>query len=141
MSTDPNFDAPEKKIYVGKDAAEHMLDELKEDAERIFSNYIKKPKSMELTSEEPQHFNAATEFHMCRGKFAVDNKKVRGHCHILGDFRGAAHNKCNLDFKIDPKRWNLPIFFHYLKGYDGHILIRAVRKSIWHSVLLDNYNS
>ena len=25
MSIDPNFDAPEKKICVGKDAAEHML--------------------------------------------------------------------------------------------------------------------
>ena len=58
---------------------------------------------------------------------AVDNKKVRDHCYFLGDFRGAAHNRCNLNFKIDPKRWKLPIFFRNLKG-DGHILIRAVNE-------------
>ena len=48
---------------------------------------------------------------------------TRDHCHILNDFRGAAHNRCNLNFKIDPERWKLPILFHDLKGYDGHILI------------------
>ena len=56
----------ENKIYVVKDAAEHMLDELKEDAEKIFTNYIKKPKSMELTLEEQQHFNAVTEMSYLR---------------------------------------------------------------------------
>ena len=99
---------------MGKDAAEHMLDELKEDTEKIFTNYIKKPRYIELTPEEQQHFNAATECHICGGKFTVDNKKVRDHCHILGDLRDAAHNICNMNFKIDPNRWKLPIFFHNL---------------------------
>ena len=65
VSIDPDFHMPEKNIYVGKYAAEHMLDELKEDAEKIFTNNIKKPKSVELTPEEQRHFNAATVCHIC----------------------------------------------------------------------------
>ena len=74
VSIVPDFHMPEKKIYVGKDAAEHMLTELKEDAEKIFTKYIKKYKSMELTLEEQQHFDAATECHICGGKFTVDKR-------------------------------------------------------------------
>ena len=83
---------------------------------------------MELSPEEQQHFNAATECHICGRKFAVDDKKVRDHCHMLGDFRGTSHNRCNWNFIIDPKRWKLPIFFHNLKGYDGHDYFNDISK-------------
>ena len=81
---------------------------------------------------------------------------VRDHCHILGvsnnihisyslqfslrsltklnillfiqTFRGAAHQSCNLNYRINPKKWKLPIFFHNLRGYDGHLLIKAAHK-------------
>ena len=53
----------------------------------------------------------------------LNTDKVRDHCHITGKFRGAAHNQCNLKFKI-PKK--LPIIFHNLEGYDGHIIFKEV---------------
>ena len=46
MSIDPNFNMPEKKIYAGPDAAEHMLDELTKDTDDIFKQYIQTPKPM-----------------------------------------------------------------------------------------------
>ena len=49
--------------------------------------------------------------------------KVRDHCHVTGKFRGAAHNKCNLKLRI-PKK--LPIIFHNLQGYDGHIIFKEL---------------
>ena len=53
---------------------------------------------------------------------------VRDHCHITGEFRGPAHQACNLNYRIDPRRWKLPILFHNLRGYDGHLLIKAAKK-------------
>ena len=29
--------------------------------------------------------------------------RVRDHCHYTGTFRGAAHNICNLTYKVDKK--------------------------------------
>ena len=49
--------------------------------------------------------------------------KVRDHCHITGKFRGAAHGQCNLKLKI-PKK--LPIIFHNLEGYNGHIIFKEL---------------
>ena len=36
-------------------------------------------------------------------------KKVKDHCHYTGKFRGAAHSKCNLNYKA-PK--DIPIIIH-----------------------------
>ena len=51
------------------------------------------------------------------------NWKVRDHCHYTGLYRGAAHNNCNLKYKI-PKY--IPIVFHNLSGYDAHLFIRQL---------------
>ena len=49
--------------------------------------------------------------------------KVRDHCHITVKVRGAAHNQCNLTLKIPNK---LPIVFHNLEGYDGHLIFKEL---------------
>ena len=42
-------------------------------------------------------------------------KKVKDHCHFTGKYRGAAYNKCNMNYKITK---NIPIVFHNLSFYD-----------------------
>ena len=53
----------------------------------------------------------------------LNTGRVRDHCHITGKFRGAAHNQCNLKFKMSKK---LPIIFHNLRGYDGHLIFKEL---------------
>ena len=53
-------------------------------------------------------------------------KKVRDHCHFTGKYRGAAHVKCNLQFK-KPKF--TPVIFHNLSGYDAHLFVKNLGKS------------
>ena len=48
------------------------------------------------------------------------------HCHFTGVYRGAAHNKCNLDYCF--KYFKIPIFFHNLKNYDAHLIISHMEK-------------
>ena len=60
-------------------------------------------------------------FHVDNKIFKEDDEKVRDHCHFTGKYRGAAHVKCNLDYSF--RYFKIPVFFHNLKNYDGHLII------------------
>ena len=51
--------------------------------------------------------------------------KVRDHCHYTGKYREAAHNICNLRYKI-PKK--IAIIFHNGSTYDYHFIIKELVK-------------
>ena len=51
---------------------------------------------------------------------------VRDHCHLTGKFRGAAHNVCNLNLRINPKKTPFQVVFHNFRGYDAHHLMQAI---------------
>ena len=74
-----------------------------------------------MTSEDEKIYNNS---HICwRWKQELNTDKVRDHCHITGKQRGAAHSQCNLKLRIPGK---LPIIFHNLQGYDGHIIFKEL---------------
>ena len=64
----------------------------------------------------------------CADPLLVPNFKdsVRDHDHMTGKYRGAAHNECNFKLKLNPKTIPIPVIFHNLKGYDGHLLMQAM---------------
>ena len=77
---------------------------------------------MVITKEEEEQFDKASDCWIC-GEELKNDKKVRDHCHYTGCYRGAAHNKCNLNYS-KPK--DVPVFFHNLSGYDSHLFIRSL---------------
>ena len=64
----------------------------------------------------------------CADPLLVPNFKdsVKDHDHMTGKYRGAAHNECNFKLKLNPKTMPIPVIFHNLKGYDGHLLMQAM---------------
>ena len=52
--------------------------------------------------------------------------KVRDHRHLSGKFRGAAHEVCNLQYKVSQL---LPVVFHNLSGYDSQLFIKTLENS------------
>lgn len=52
--------------------------------------------------------------------------KVRDHDHLTGEYRGAAHNSCNL--KCRNNLTNVDVFLHNGTKYDFHLLIEAIGK-------------
>ena len=53
---------------------------------------------------------------------------VRDHDHMTGKYRGAAHKECNFKLKLNVKTMPIPVIFHNLKGYDGHLLMQAMAR-------------
>ena len=51
--------------------------------------------------------------------------KVKDYCHYTGKYRGAAHNICNLRYRL-PKE--IPIVFHNGSTYDYHFIIKELVK-------------
>ena len=112
------------KAYRGKDCVERFVDHIEAEVKRLYSLYPEQP-MIPLTEVMQREHEEASSCHICMKPFDDPEKnwKVRDHCHYTGLYRGAAHNNCNLKYKI-PK--HIPIVFHNLSGYDAHLFIRQL---------------
>ena len=74
-----------------------------------------------MTNEEEEIYENSRICWICKQELNTD--KVRYNCHVLGKFRGTSHSKCNVNLRLSKK---LPIIFHNLQGYDGHIIFKEL---------------
>ena len=126
--TSCSFDESKNELnyYRGKDFMKKFCKDLKEHTTRII-NYEKK-KIILLAKEEKINYNDQQIYYICKKEFSNDDKKnykVRDHCHYTGKYRGAAHNICNLRYKV-PKK--IPVVFHNGSTYDYHFIIKELVK-------------
>ena len=118
----PNIFAP--ITYTKKkdtDIAAVFVSKLADITNRLYNDFYRHPKPLKLTKEEQLSFDKAETCHICSGELQSD--KVRDHCHFTGQYRGAAHNSCNLQCR---KPLILPVIFHNLQGYDAHLFIKQL---------------
>ena len=111
------------KTSEDEDIAKVFVEKLTEVTKGIYNDFYRRPKPLKLTRDEQKSFEEATICHICSGELKKD--KVRDHCHFTGEYRGAAHNKCNLKCR---KPRILPVIFHNLQGYDAHLFIKQLAK-------------
>ena len=127
LFTNCSFDKTKNKLdyYRGKDCIKKFYKDLREHATKII-NYEKK-KMIPLTTKEEIYHNKQKICYICKKEFDTkdQNNKVGDHCHYTGKYRGAAHNICNLRYKI-PKE--IPIVFHNDSTYDYHFIIKELVK-------------
>ena len=100
--------------YRGPNAAEHFFKVLQEE-ERKIKTVLANPKVMQMTREDGWTHKSTTTCHACEKPLEGDS--VRDHCHVTGEYHGAAHNACNLKLLLSPKTANIPVVFHNLRGY------------------------
>ena len=130
---DDNLFSPKLVKYTAESTDEDIpqlfVESLEKDIKEIY-NRFKKPKKMVMTREDNIDFRRATHCHICEEELEETDdenyKIVRDHCHLTGKFRGAAHNMCNLKYRL-PKFY--PVIFHNLSGYDSHLFIKNLGKS------------
>ena len=118
---DDRFTLP-TKIFTGSNCIKEFIEwvfEQKKYCNQIINKHFNK--KLKMTIEDENNYQNSQDCWICNEK--LDKDKVRDHCHITGKYRGAAHSQCNLKLKI-PKK--LPIIFHNLEGYDGHIIFKEL---------------
>ena len=79
---------------------------------------------MTMTMHDKMVYDNCTLCHICDEELGED--RVHDHCHLCGKFRDAAHNVCNLKYKVQQF---FPIVFHNLSGCDNHLFIKTLGKS------------
>ena len=79
---------------------------------------------MIMTIHDKMVCDNSTLCHICNEEFGEDG--VRDHCVLSGKVRGAAHEGCNVKYKV-PKFF--PVVFHNLSGYDSHLSIKTLGNS------------
>ena len=65
---------------------------------------------------------------LCENRLGEDT--VRDHDHLTGKYRGAAHNRCNLNCKKKSSSF-VPIIFHNFSGYDCHLIFEELLTSAY----------
>ena len=128
LLTHCSFDKSKNKLdyYRGKDCMKKFCKDLREHATKIIN--CEKKKMTPLTTKEKIYHNEQEICYICKKEFDKNNKKyykVRDHCHYTGKYRGAAHDICNLRYKI-PKE--IPVIFHNGSTYDYHFIIKKLVK-------------
>ena len=124
------FDRKEKKLnyYRGKDCIEKLCKKLKERAMKIIN--CEEKETIPLSREENKFCKEQEACYICKEKFCMDKhnenyknkRKVKDHCHYIAKFRGAAHSKYILNYKV-PK--DIPIIIHKT-SYDTYFIINQL---------------
>ena len=105
LFTHCSFDRTKTKLdhYRGKNCMKNFCLDLREHATKIV-NY-EENEMIPLTKKEDKKHNKQEVCHICKKGFSTDDsnkkyRKVKDYCHYTGKYRGAAHDICNLRYKI-----------------------------------------
>lgn len=114
------------QMYRGENTVSTFLKNLCKVGDKV-RNILDTKKEMIITPKQEIEFNECCECHICQ-KPIGDKVKVRDHDHITGKYRGCAHQDCNVKFNY--KYFKIPVFFHNLKGFDGHLIIQRLKEEM-----------
>ena len=128
LFTNCSFDNTKNKLdyYRGDDCMETFCKVLRKHTTKIINH--EKKEMISLTRKEEKHHNKQKNCYIYKKENNTDDKryhKVKDLCHYTGRYGVAAHNICNLRYKI-PKE--IPIVFHNGSTYDYHFIIKELAK-------------
>jgi hypothetical protein len=124
-TVDPSLSKP-LKLWTG--TPDEVMTNLVQYMDTVADECTNIYKPLIMTKDNWKLFKESKVCHLCGcyedptkdAKPLVGENKVKDHCHITGNFRGAAHSYCNLQAKNQKK---LPVYFHGCKHYDMHFIV------------------
>ena len=130
------------EVYNGDNVIDRFITRLNEEYAKIDA-LLSEIKPMIITDQQKREFERALDCYLCDKPLGSD--RVKDHDHITGLYRGPAHKECNLQLKYRGKKqsnadgkpksrqdkgYMLPCVFHNLRGYDGHLILKAFNKDM-----------
>ena len=115
------------QVFRDENAVYNFMEKMLEEVEwckSIIKKHFNKP--LIMTEENKLDFESANYCHICKNRYSEEDIRVRDHCHITGNYRGSAHQDCNLKLRISPTNIQIPVFFHNLRGYDSHFIMQQI---------------
>ena len=82
-------------------------------------------KNLIMSEKEEEQFQSRNICWICEKLIDDDDEKVRDHCHVTGEFRGKAHQSCNINHQLTKK---VPLIFYNLRGYDSRLIFDELNK-------------
>ena len=107
-----------------RDCVEKFFQQIVCEVKRLYNSFPEVSMIPMMKKQRREH-SRAWICHICLNQFKPNDIKVRDHCHYTGEYRGAAHFLCNLQFKVPG---HIPVIFHNLTVYDAHLFIRELGK-------------
>jgi hypothetical protein len=138
---DINGNLIEEIHYVGENAAKVCIQKALDLSIKMYKLMNAFPDVPKLTPKQQREFSESKICHLCNEPLGrktlvqvdptdpnteiVEETEVSviDHCHTTGEYRGAAHQKCNLKCR---RPREISCFVHNLKGYDAHLLMQEM---------------
>jgi hypothetical protein len=116
------FDSSRNQLYnfIGENCVIELLNTLKTLANSCIEE-MRKQTEIVMSRTNETDFICREQCYICNGEFTKSNYKSRDHCDRTGEYRGAAHTRCNITYYNN--RY-LPVVFHNLRGYDSHMILK-----------------
>jgi hypothetical protein len=94
------FDSSRNQLYncIGENCVIELLNTLKILANSCIEEMRNKQTEIVMSRNNENDFRCSEQCYVCNGEFTKSNYKVRDRCHRTGEYRGAAHTKCNLNY-------------------------------------------
>ena len=115
------------QVFRGENAVYNFMEKMIEEVDwckSIMKTHFNKP--LIMTEKNKLDFESSNNCHICKKRYSEKDIRVRDHCHITGNYRGSAHQDCNLKLRLSPSNIKIPVFFHNLRGYDSHFIMQQI---------------
>ena len=111
------------KSPLGYDNVDWFVDEVIKLENKMAFYFKNTNKDIIMTEEDEEDFRNDNTCRFCEREILSD--KVRDHCHLTGNYRGPAHNTCNINVTQKQSSF-IPFIFHNFSNYDCHMFFKKL---------------
>ena len=122
---DEDEDVLFSKVFRGENCVKIFIETIFFASENLFLALNKNVPMRKLTQTEEKNFEKTNLCHICEKIIGDFEIKCRDHNHRTGEYRGASHLICNLNFQT-PKQ--IPVIIHNLKNFDSNLILKELNQ-------------